>query len=452
MEETTSSGIDSGSVSVISTPLRVQLSDMQDFSAIGPSWESVADCRSMASEEVHLYEPEVILESGSQYCSLAPAILPQVTLRRSCRACRKINYNYDDEPVTFVRAGVSPNDNNLRNKLVNHEQSESQELEVQNDAESMDKPVKKVARRSKKTFICTICLRKFSQSCNLKTHMKLHNDERPFECDTCHRRFRKKETLENHRRTHSQEKPFQCGICYKKLTRKGLLVNHMKIHSDAPPHRCHVRRCDFAAVNNSNLKAHMRIVHGIHRRFEAKGVLNDPICFRCDESFSTYEDLAEHFLSTHKMYLAVGARQVVSNLAQEKINTSSELVQEESNESSGGEYVCNICGTSCSRWDEFISHVRTHKEAYGDEIKSEALEPGCPNLNVCCWCDKVFIVKEVLFQHVLRVHAWGKVFACKACGQSFYSIKSYNTHRKTRHRDDNGKDSDYEECGSEVSE
>lgn len=56
-------------------------------------------------------------------------------------------------------------------------------------------------------FSCTVCEKKFSQSCNLKTHMKTHSIKRP------------------------PQQPMQCNICNKVFSRASSLNSHMISHT-----------------------------------------------------------------------------------------------------------------------------------------------------------------------------------------------------------------------------
>ena len=54
-----------------------------------------------------------------------------------------------------------------------------------------------------KTFICTLCSRRFRRQEHLKRHYRsLHTREKPFECTDCGKKFSRSDNLSQHRRTH----------------------------------------------------------------------------------------------------------------------------------------------------------------------------------------------------------------------------------------------------------
>lgn len=54
-----------------------------------------------------------------------------------------------------------------------------------------------------KTFVCTLCSRRFRRQEHLKRHYRsLHTHEKPFECSECGKRFSRSDNLAQHQRTH----------------------------------------------------------------------------------------------------------------------------------------------------------------------------------------------------------------------------------------------------------
>lgn len=54
-----------------------------------------------------------------------------------------------------------------------------------------------------KTFVCTLCSRRFRRQEHLKRHYRsLHTQEKPFECGECGKKFSRSDNLSQHQRTH----------------------------------------------------------------------------------------------------------------------------------------------------------------------------------------------------------------------------------------------------------
>lgn len=52
---------------------------------------------------------------------------------------------------------------------------------------------------------CTVCLKAFSQSSNLITHMRKHTGYKPFGCGLCDQAFQRKVDLRRHRESRHED-------------------------------------------------------------------------------------------------------------------------------------------------------------------------------------------------------------------------------------------------------
>ena len=78
-----------------------------------------------------------------------------------------------------------------------------------------------------KTFICTLCSRRFRRQEHLKRHYRsLHTHDKPFECNECGKKFSRSDNLAQHARTHGS------GAIVMGVLENGEIAPHMPYDED----------------------------------------------------------------------------------------------------------------------------------------------------------------------------------------------------------------------------
>ncbi|XP_065902700.1 histone-lysine N-methyltransferase PRDM9-like [Dysidea avara] len=139
-----------------------------------------------------------------------------------------------------------------------------------------------------KPFHCQYCSKAFTTSGNLQTHLRIHKGEKPFQCQYCSKAFATNGNLQKHSRTHTGEKPFQCQYCSKAFTTTGHLRTHLRTHTGEKPFQC--QYCSKAFTQNSHLRKHLRI-HTGEKPFQ---------CPCCSKAFTQSNGLQRHLRTQHK--------------------------------------------------------------------------------------------------------------------------------------------------------
>ena len=90
--------------------------------------------------------------------------------------------------------------------------------------------VKSNETNNEETIQCLECNKHFKEKHKLKRHMMVHTGEKSFPCFTCDKKFSLEYNLRTHCRIHTGDKPYLCEYpqCGRSFTQSGNLKTHIK--------------------------------------------------------------------------------------------------------------------------------------------------------------------------------------------------------------------------------
>lgn len=279
---------------------------------------------------------------------------------------------------------------------------------------------------SQRTVKCNVCGKAYFSKINLTAHMKVHAQQGPYQCDKCGKKFRIYKTLQKHALAHVEGKPFNCSECDLSWQCERTYNEHLQAHkSGQKPFTCDI--CGDKFVTRKSLIKHI----ATHPK---------EMLLRCDLCWSVFkfrDCLSRHMIRIHK---------IDPSTVTATDGTSHEKLEGEK------VYTCDQCGKSFNNGKSLFYHERAHK-MYAKEKSFQCSECGkCFRFNhllnkhirnhtgdkpfSCTICEKKFIRKYELKNHMLTRHSSERPYQCPICGKGFGIKSRMNWHAK-RHDDAN---------------
>jgi DNA-directed RNA polymerase subunit RPC12/RpoP len=126
---------------------------------------------------------------------------------------KKARSEYSDAESDFQgKQQTSGDDNTASGASSQQESGQAENAANSSSDDNGSTPVAPTSRRGRKqsltedpskTFVCTLCSRRFRRQEHLKRHYRsLHTHDKPFECTDCGKKFSRSDNLSQHQRTH----------------------------------------------------------------------------------------------------------------------------------------------------------------------------------------------------------------------------------------------------------
>ena len=84
-----------------------------------------------------------------------------------------------------------------------------------------------------RTYLCTVCEKRFMTKAGLKHHKVRHNEEKLYSCTQCEKHFTNQHYLQIHMNVHSSK--YKCTECGKCFSSNQHLTLHGRSHSGEKP-------------------------------------------------------------------------------------------------------------------------------------------------------------------------------------------------------------------------
>ena len=143
---------------------------------------------------------------------------------------------------------------------------------------------------------CPTCGKMFSCEKELEDHYSVHhNGEVSFTCINCAKSFTTKTKLNEHQVLHHMKSVFVCSSCHLTFqSEEGLVAHTRSYHEGSLSYPQNALNCNIQCETDSGSQGSLE-VH-IQNNHDETPAFN---CYKCDQTFSTHNDLAGHTLSFH---------------------------------------------------------------------------------------------------------------------------------------------------------
>ncbi|XP_075957383.1 putative transcription factor ovo-like protein 3 [Anarhichas minor] len=131
-----------------------------------------------------------------------------------------------------------------------------------------------------------------------KPHPRSSPGSGDFVCSVCHKIFPLQRMLTRHLKCHSLVKRHPCRFCGKGFNDTFDLKRHMRTHTGIRPYKCDL--CEKAFTQRCSLESHMRKIHSVHQQYAYRQRRSK--IFVCEDCGYTSSRPDEYFLHVRQCH------------------------------------------------------------------------------------------------------------------------------------------------------
>jgi len=237
-------------------------------------------------------------------------------------------------------------------------------------------PVLSSSSRANKRQECSWCGKTYKRPFDLKIHEASHRGKR-YSCNLCDKNFARPDYLSAHiRRSHSALRPYSCTTCDKTFA----ISYDLKIHYKTAHRRCYP--CTLCMCETFSFVGLLR-AHYVDVHLEVDTQDGQFVCTQCDKCFSEPSNLKSHMRWVH------GVQPYTCAVCERKFDDRNRLKMHKLTHSGDKPYSCMMC---------------VKQFATGPQLKQHHLMHSDEPRYACAVCDKTFRYKCNTKNHVRRYH------------------------------------------------